>query len=159
MPIGRIFNRFAAQTELLRDYGVTNGAANRDLTQRQWMNPDRTVPDEDKLVPQAFWDGNPLNPLGISYAYNRGPIANGYAEAFVDPQGSTGDVAAAKIQADYLSAQERAYRLRHLTPIRACMHASGRRSGHGVPESGVFGRVEEYVISLIVDGAIGFESP
>jgi hypothetical protein len=57
---------------------------------------------------------------------------------------STGGAAVLKQQIDYTAIAERAYRLRHATPIRCTLHHSIRREAHG-HEVGVFQRVLMWV--------------
>jgi hypothetical protein len=57
---------------------------------------------------------------------------------------TTGGAAVLKQQIDYTAAAERAYRLRHATPIRSTLHHSIRREAHG-HEVGVFQRVLMWV--------------
>lgn len=58
---------------------------------------------------------------------------------------------AVKAQADYLSAMERAFRLRHTGYIRAVAHSTARNLGHS-NSVGPFGRVINYMSDLMSSG-------
>lgn len=113
--------------------------------QRPWQTP----PD---------WSGDPLDVEGMADGFDRSEAGEVYGEALQSEEGSAGDAASMKLQSDYLATRERAYRLRHATPIRCALMAASRRAGHGDAGAGVFARVESFAQDLIVAGASGFET-
>lgn len=142
------------------------------------------------------WDNNLFHifgPAGIQSAYDRtcpndlyvraltkgAPISNGCSSDAPDGEGRVSDCMAEKVQIDYLAIQERAFRLRHATPIRCAIHAAVRRRGHSTandatgsqaflqdlgagirpgpyqvtgPVGGAFTTMIRYVLSIIVSG-------
>jgi hypothetical protein len=147
MPVGTFAERFVAQTVRLQYYGVVNSNAAVNLDQREWMVPD--LLDEPALQSIA----------GLADAYARVEAAELYQAALTDPLGAAGDAMAMKLQSDYLAGQERAYRLRQMSPLRASLHASARRYAHGATGAGVFGRVASHIQDLLVAGSAGFRPP
>jgi hypothetical protein len=143
MPIGHLDSNYVAQSNTLADYGTTDGDANLEQDQRMWMVPE---------LNGASWDIP-----GWAAAYSRKGIGDVYTQVLSYPSGSAGDAMAMKMQSDYVATQERAYRLRQLSPVRACMHAAARRLGHG-QDNGIFGRIDSTIQDVIAAGAAGFSS-
>jgi hypothetical protein len=106
-------------------------------SQRQWMLP-------------AGFIFTPSSPEPVGFYYSREGINTTYQQIFLYG-GSTGDAMACRIQSDYLSAQERAFRLRHMTSIRCQIHAATRRLGHAA-QGGVLQRVITYAQNCIDAG-------
>jgi len=110
----------------------------------------------------ALWNQNPLDVQSPSHhsrisqgAFTRKEMENAYPYFHLKPYGSVGDAAATKLQADTLGSMERAWHLKELTPVRACMHMAGRRGGHGHP-SGIWIRQINYIADLIIAGSTKF---
>lgn len=87
-------------------------------------------------------------------------VAAAFSRAGVDQlavtaveSGTTGQAMAARVQADYLSAAERAFRARHASAVRCRTHAAARRMGHATPTAGPIARVGQYAQDLLVAGA------
>ncbi len=142
---GTIHDRFRLQAEALQAEAAAIAASVTATGQRPWQTGD----DDSK------WDGDPLNIGGITLAFDRSDIGQAYASCLSDPShpGSTADAMALKLQSDWLAMQERAFRCRHETSVRAAVHAAARRAGHahekGVIKTGVIG----YVQTILKQGA------
>ena len=139
--------RFLAQITRLQDVSasVANTTTNIEHAQRSWQNPDDN---------NGAWSGSPFDIPNIAKAFDRAALGEAYARVMQDPKGSVGDAMSVKLQSDYLAAQERAFRLRHLSSVRARVHAAARRRGHANDEFGIFARVRDYAVDLLVQGAI-----
>ena len=98
-------------------------------------------------TPVDYWPGDPLDIKGIAHAFDRSEINANYMDIHKDmgSSGTTGSAGVLKQQLDYVSSAERAYRLRHLTPVRCMMHHTVRRTGHA-HEQGVFATVLDDVV-------------
>lgn len=94
----------------------------------------RNVKPADPENPEAptGWDGDLFNLEGISQAFSRDELDEDFLKV-IDPAnpGVIGDLVSISLQGDWLATMERAFRARHQTPVRAWMHAAGRRKGHG----------------------------
>lgn len=146
MALGALYERFLAQQEAERQYAEQAALAARGQSTRGWF------------VPDGEWSGDPFDLPGIAYAFDRVAIAEAYQDFFFSPAGTVGDCLAAKLQSDYLAAQERAYRLRHLTPVRAAAHAATRLRGHADAGAGVFARLSSFLQDVLVAGSTGLPS-
>lgn len=84
------------------------------------------------LVDRNEWDGDLFNLEDISKAFSREELDEDFLKV-IDPAnpGVIGDLVSISLQGDWLATMERAFRARHQTPVRAWMHAAGRRRGHG----------------------------
>jgi|GEM_PF-4885034 len=95
-------------------------------------------------VPSDLY-GELLDVPNLHFAsFDREPINTNYAEVTADPEsaGTNGDVIALKLQLDYNACEERAFRARHTSLVRAMCLGHGRRvgQGHGLmwdPEDGI----------------------
>lgn len=93
-------------------------------------------------------------------AFDRKEINANYDEVLAsgsDP-GTVGDAASLKHQIDYNAVEERAFRLRHATPVRCIIVGHGRLAGHG-HEQGIFAAAENLAADLIAAGALGQALP
>jgi hypothetical protein len=147
MPVGSLDATFLNNTQALKDHATGVAAAHTGAQLRRWY-----------LAWLAGWSGDPLDLNGMADAFARTGLGAMYGAALTDNRGASGDAASAKLQSDYLGAMERAFRLRHATPIRCALHAAARRLGHSHAGAGIFARVETYAQDLIVAGAAGFKS-
>lgn len=111
-------------------------------SRRPWHTP-TALADRDLLDVPALhnpaWDRNNINQL-YSESILAGPGTEG---------GTSGDLIAMKWQADFLAAEERAFRLRHASYARCVTVAHGRTNGHGKPAVSVFAFLRESVQNLI----------
>lgn len=121
----------------LMSYGGLTAGAETAGSQREWMLPTGLAADPAGYAPVA----EAFSWAGLSERAVR-----------VDAAGTTGDEMAVRVQADYLSAAERAFRARHMSAVRCRLQAAARRAGHSTP-AGPVGRVAQYVQNLIIAGA------
>jgi hypothetical protein len=149
MPLGVLIDRYKAQLERLKDTAAAADLAARTAAGRIWHVPEGA----------GIWAGDPLDIAGAAIAFNRGAAADLYYDAMTTDKGSVGDAMALKIQSDYLAAQERAWRMRHQSTVRAAMHAAARRLGHSTTTTGALDRVTQYISDLLVAGAAGWTPP
>jgi hypothetical protein len=150
MPVGTITERYAAQHVRLKLTALSIALEATGTLGRSWHVPNTNG---------GLWDGDPHNLGGIAQAFDRAQAATLYAAALLTADGSGGDVMALKLQHDYVAMQERAYRLRHLSPIRAVVHAGARRKGHSTDVVGPIDRVTAFIADLLVAGAAGWIPP
>lgn len=98
------------------------------------------------------WSGDLTDIDDMSKPFSRDIANQQFVDAIADPDnpGTTGDLASATVQVDYLAVMERAFRIRHgTTHIRAILHSAARRRGHG-DAKGVFKTcVLEYIRRLV----------
>jgi len=78
----------------------------------------------------ALWSGDPLDIDAIGSAFSRETVGVAYSD---------------------LAVIERAFRVRHSSPIRSRAHATARRLGHG-DSAGCVERVRGFVQGLLTDG-------
>lgn len=128
---------FLAQQGALRRQADNAARAQLQLDQREWALP-------------AGITGSLTHPLTLEAPLSRRQLNETY-QRIMNNEGSVGDAAACRIQADYLAAQERALRLRHASSLRCAMHSASRRAGQALP-GGVFDRVTDYVQGFIHEG-------
>lgn len=142
---GTIHDRFRLQAAALQKEASQISDATLGNVQRPWQ-----IGDEAE-----GWDGDPLNIGGTTIAFDRAEIGQAYASCLSDPgsPGTTADTMALTLQSDWLAMQERAFRCRHETSVRASIHAAARRAGHaheqGVIKTGVVG----YIQSILKRGS------
>jgi hypothetical protein len=107
-------------------------------------------------VPPEFNDPLDVPSLHVP-AWERNNINQLYSEEIVgkwgDDAGSHGDAQAMKWQADYMAAEERAFRTRHASMIRCAAHAHGRLDGHGQQGQSLFTFFKEGVQTAIDFGS------
>lgn len=129
---------FSNRLDALTQDAQTNAAAYTATGQRIWQ------------VPAGVTDLFDLASLHDP-AFDRQPINDQYVQVMeADDPGTIGDVVALKQQIDYVTMEERAFRLRHITPCRGVAFAAGRRYGHGV--GNVFPNVRSQVLDAIAAG-------
>lgn len=110
---------------------------------RPWQIPD---PSDAK----SLFDIENLHEPG----YNRDELNTNYNETIqegADDAGTLGDTIGLKLQCSYVAAEERAFRLRHASPVRNLLHAIGSREGHGNTK-GIFGGVQKMAEDAIKAG-------
>lgn len=135
-----LYDVFTNQLMVLEQLAMTNGQASEGIPQRQWH------------APFNWASGDPEDIPGITQPYSRDEINAAYPN-FFQGDDKASDAMAAKLQADYVGAQEQMFRLRHSSPIRATMHAANRRNGHGLMSGGPLARVAEHVQDVIMSGS------
>lgn len=87
------------------------------------------------------WDGDLTNFLDMHKPWSLEEVEQDFVAAISDATspGTVSDLMSTSIQGDWLAQQSRAFRLRHMTPIRASAHVAARRAGHG-HEGGLFNK-------------------
>lgn len=107
-------------------------------------------------VPAALHDPLDVPSLHVP-AWERNDINQKYAEEIVgkqgDASGSDGDAKAMKLQADFLAAEERAFRTRHASMVRCASFLHGRLDGHGQEGLSLFSYLKDSINTLIARGA------
>jgi hypothetical protein len=124
-------NKMATQFKTQNDY-------------RNWHMPDTTGdPLDVPSLHNPAWDRNSINQL---YCVDilAGPGRKG---------GTVGDLIAMKWQADFMAAEERAFRTRHASLIRCATIAHGRLNGHGTAGKSIFSFLKDAVQAHIDAGA------
>jgi hypothetical protein len=134
----QIHDVFNARINELAADGVALAAAVLSGSGRVWQ------------VPAAA--GDLLEIETLSAPFDRQAINTNYELVMQDPAapGTIGDVIALTRQIDFVAAEERAFRVRHMTPVRALCHAAGRRYGMGA--GGVFEPIRDEVAAAIQAG-------
>lgn len=95
------------------------------------------------------WDGDLFNLEDIAKVFARNELEEDF-NTVIDPdqadKGVIGDLMTISTQGDWLATNERSFRSRHSTPVRAWVHAAGRRRGHahdgGIIQRGLLDFVE-----------------
>lgn len=104
-----------------------------------------------QVLPLRAWTGDPLDVPGISGKFERAEIHENYTQCLSDPEnpGTSADTQALTLQNDWVTMQERAFRTRHATSVRAAVHAAGRRAGHahekGVIQTGLVKYIQDVI--------------
>jgi hypothetical protein len=99
------------------------------------------------MPPLDGWSGNPLDIAGIRLAFQRStPNANAIGQL---NGGTIGRSAGEGLQIAYMGTRERSFRLRHMTPVRAAMHAAGRRKAHSNENGLHVGSVLNYLQNML----------
>ena len=123
-----IRNRFTAVNDKNSDAANNANEALTNVSQRKQHAVDRND-----------WDGNVFDWNGIASVFDREELEEDMRDVIQDEEspGVVGDLMLITIQGDYLATQERAFRLRHQSQVRAAMHAAARKYGHG-NDAGLF---------------------
>lgn len=105
--------------------------------------------------PLRGWNGDPLAVPTISVKFDRKAVHENYTICLGDPDtaGTVADTQALTLQNDWVSMQERAFRLRHATSVRCAIHAAARRSGHAHPQGVIHAGLVKYIQDVIKRGA------
>lgn len=124
-------------TDRISDLQTVSGRNATALSQGgqgQWMVP-------------SNWGGNPLDIPNLHLpAFDRTSINGAYLSA--QSNGTVGESSCMKLQLDYLSVMERAFRSRHATSVRCLMHTSARFTGQSSLQ-GIFGAVQGVIQDLL----------
>jgi hypothetical protein len=123
----------------------------RQNSVRPWHTPE-SMKDRDLLdVPNLH-----------EPAWNRDELNKTYAQDVVstdqNSRGTHGDVMALKLQIDFMAEEERAWRVRHATPVRCAAVAHGRLHGHGVANGSVFSDISKTADTFLVLGGFTGEN-
>lgn len=148
-PKGKVTGVYAKRVSDLTDKAkVISRAFRYQDNFREWHTP-RELKEQDLLLVPGLhnpsWSRNEPNVL-YSETLLAGPNKVG---------GTTADIVAVKLQIDFLAEEERAWRTRHMSLIRAACLAHGRLDGHSQPEQGrgVFTRAKKAIRDYIAAGA------
>ena len=126
---------FREQAEKLRVHSEKEDLSIRNQSPPEWYRP-------DPLTTNLF------DIPAMSEPYSREEQAEQFADVVKDPDkpGTTGDLSMVALQGDFVATMERAFRDRHMSPVRRKLHASGHRMGHsaetGVIQLGLVGFVD-----------------
>lgn len=98
-------------------------------------------PESVKWNYPTDWEGDPVTDLDEMHEpFNRDEANQDFIDAIKTPNtGKSGDLIVSTIQVEYMAIQERAFRLRHLTRVRAAIHAAARMKSHS-EKGGLFER-------------------
>lgn len=94
---------------------------------------------------------DPHDYSSVRETFSRKSLDELYKQVYSEEPGSNGDVIAIKMQAAYLQAMERAFRLRHSSIARNEAFSSGPRNGHGdqkgplLNQNGVLGYITQVI--------------
>lgn len=95
------------------------------------------------------WDRNEINQI----------YSNDVMGGSADKGGCSGGAIAMTLQCDFLAAEERAWRARHMSPVRAACHAHGRIKAHGISGKSNFSvlkkLIDSYILASTSDGRGG----
>jgi hypothetical protein len=113
-----------------------------DSMPRRWMTP-----------PLNGWDGNPFSITDIKLPFDRDTLNTDTENYYTDAtEGTSGLTGGRVLQIVYMAVMERAFRARHMSPIRAMMHAAGRRKGHGHVDGIHTGDILNYIQDVLGSG-------
>lgn len=143
-PRAEVHAVFRAAAGQLQADAANLAAAAAGAAQRTWQ-----------VGPLGDWGGDPLDVPGISGRFARAAIHENYAACLADPgnPGTVADTQALTLQNDWVAAQERAFRVRHCTSVRAALHAAGRRAGHADDRGVIRAGVVKYIEDVIKKGS------
>jgi hypothetical protein len=128
----KVTDVFRKRLEELREKAATQARQFRYFySYREWSTPkdlkDANLYDTPGMH-SPTWNRNEINQI-YSNSVQAGPGKEG---------GCNSGLIAMKLQCDFLAAEERAWRLRHVNLVRAQAAAHGRLKGQGTPEVSVF---------------------
>lgn len=108
---------------------------------RIWM-----VPEHDDF------SGDVLDVPNLGIPFDRSELNSKSIQGFGAHKASVGKSIAISTQIQYLAAKERAFRARHMTPVRAAAHAAARRRGHSRVTGVHTGDAIGYIQNLFASG-------
>lgn len=140
---GKVDGKFEARIKDLETKAKEISQAFKAAAQpRPWHTPEEMKSRDLLHVPslhEPCWNRNDINQV-YSEQVLKGPGTQG---------GTVGDLIAMKWQADFMAAEERAFRLRHASMVRCACVAHGRLDGHGQSGDGIFSFFRDAVQSHI----------
>jgi len=145
---GFVDNTFSARVDELEEGARTLATQFRTLDDyRPWTMPKVFVDDKRDVLDVPALDEPSWNRNTINYTYSEqvmsGPGAQG---------GTVGDLIGMKWQADFMAAEERAFRTRHASYARCASLMHGRLDGHGKENRGVFSFLRDGVKNIMEAG-------
>lgn len=102
-------------------------------------------------VDKNGWSGDVFDIADLGKPWSRKEHDEDMVKTIKDAKdsGVVGDLMASVLQGDWLATQERAFRARHTSKIRAATHAASRRRGHG-HDGGLFAKgIVNYIKSIV----------
>ena len=137
-PKGKIHTTFDELLKALREQALAQYEGVMGATVQPHDLPPNAITQRD--IPQLHTGG-----------FDRSAINENYADCLTDPQnfGTVGDVVSLKQQLDFVATAERAYRVRHMSPVRAAAHSAGRR--RGVAKSAILTNMTDSVASFLTN--------
>jgi len=133
----RLSKRFQKQIE-----------GSRDTAEAAWKAMQNTGQLKQHQINKNEWDGDVFNYEGMRSPFDKTENEEDVRESIKDSKspGVVGDLIVSVMQGDYLAVQERSFRSRHTTRVRATIHRSARAYGQqhnaGVLQQGVVGHAE-----------------
>ena len=124
-------SKFAERITELEDTARGQAASFR------WQNQSRPTHTPKALKSANLWDVPGLH----EPTWNRDELNKSYADLIENGTGTDGAAARVKIQCDFLATEERAFRLRHASLVRAACVAHGRLDAHGVADWSIFSQI------------------
>ena len=97
------------------------------------------------------WDGDPTKIEDLKKPFVRDTVNAAATDAYTGG-GSIGTASGSSLQISYLGMLERAFRARHMTPVRAFIHSAGRRHAHGDTEGLLTGVTLNYIQDMLDSG-------
>jgi hypothetical protein len=121
-------DRFSENIDKIAESGANADQALKNLEQR-----------EQHMLELNDWDGDVFNHKDMGSPFSRAEHEKDMRDTISDAEspGVAGDLMLTVLQGDFLGTQERAFRLRHQTKLRAEAHSAARRYGHG-HDAGLF---------------------
>jgi hypothetical protein len=141
---GKVDDKFSARIEELENVAVKMAAQFRkaDNGFRPWHTPKDTANLLDvATMHMPAWDR-----YGINQVYS-GEVLKGTGK----DSGTLGDLIAMKVQNDFMACEERAFRVRHATPVRCAAVMHGRFAGTK-PAASIFSKLKRSVDTAIKNG-------
>jgi hypothetical protein len=138
MSDGQIYDSFDASLTDLISTAENVAQSLRGQVQRMWR-----IPPE--------WDSSPTDIQALGTGFLQDDVLADYGTFFNSDTGTASDCMSAKLQSDHLSMQERSWRMRQMTHVRAMAHSAGRRNGQA-QGAGSFGRIYAQAQDLLAEG-------
>jgi len=112
-----------------------------------------TQPRRWMLPPPRGWDGDPLNISGMTKPFDRADLNTEAKDNLNAADGGKVGIGAGKtLQINYLGMMEKAFRLRHMTIVRAHAHTAGRKLAHGHANGIHTGDIISYIQNMLDSG-------
>jgi hypothetical protein len=143
---GQVDGKFEARVSQLEDRAGQMATSFRyQGDAREWHTPEELKDKELLDVPNLH-----------EPSWNRDAINQLYSQSILNApgrsSGTTGDLIAMKLQADFMATEERSWRMRHASLVRCACFMHGRLDGHGLPKKSVFSFLKDGVQSHIKAG-------
>lgn len=107
----------------------------------------------DWFIPQNLLGTTVLDIGSTKDGFDRSSLGAAYSDIVLNATGSLAESSCVRMQSDWIAGCERAYRVRHASPVRCSIHAMGRNSGRA-SSRGVYSRVLDTAESML-SSAVG----